>query len=414
MIWIDVTEVKNWKGHHTGIQRVITKLGEQLVADPSNFKTCYYEHATNTFKQYDYDFSEEVVYAQGDDYVISGLRRKFKALTEKLKTRSPRRLKNHIRRASRSIKVDNLRHPDVDFIPGDTLLLPGAFWVYPFEQIKKIKTQKSITIAGVMYDLVPLVVPQYTAPVTIEGFAARFKSALNTFDTWFAISQNTKNDMLAEAARHGVRISEDSVRVIRLGVDEPDESYVTEKPSDLPPDVKDFALFVSTLEARKNQALVYQAVKRLQEQGKHHLPVVLVGKHGWLSDDLVYVLKNDGSIAERLLWLDKVDDRGLRWLYENCSFTIYPSYYEGWGLPVAESLALGKPCVASNSSSIPEVAGEFVEYFSPFSADELAELMIKYSSDKYLDKRTELVKGFQPPSWKACAKVVRQSLLANS
>lgn len=409
MIWIDVTEVKYWKGHYTGIQRVITKLGEELATDESKFKTCYYEHATNTFREYKYNLSQEIVYEQIDKPPV--YRSKVTTLVEKVKLKSPRRLKDQLRRCGRLLKIDNLRYPVVDFSPGDTLLLPGAFWIYPFDQISQLKTQKSIRVAGIMYDLVPLVVPQYTAPVTVEGFAARFESALRTFDLWFAISKNTKVDMLAEASKHDLAINENAVTVIKLGGDELNKLPAAARPTNLPLEFNDFALFVSTLEARKNQALIYQAIKRLQEQGKKHLPILLVGKHGWLSDDIVYILKHDKSIEGKLLWLDRVDDRGLHWLYENCNFTIYPSYYEGWGLPVAESLVYAKPCIASNSSSIPEVAGELIEYFSPFSSDELAKLLVLYSKPAYLSKRQKIIKGYKPPSWKDCAETVRKALL---
>ena len=66
--------------------------------------------------------------------------------------------------------------------------------------------------------------------------------------------------------------------------------------------------------------------------------------------------------------LPKVNDRELRWLYRRCLFTLYPSHYEGWGLPVAESLIYGKHCICSNASSLPEVGGGLVDYHDPLDA----------------------------------------------
>ena len=69
-------------------------------------------------------------------------------------------------------------------------------------------------------------------------------------------------------------------------------------------------------------------------------------------------------------------DATLYQLYERCLFTVFPSFYEGWGLPVGESLWFGKNCIASNASSIPEVGKEFVTYFDPQSLDELKEKLV--------------------------------------
>ena len=62
-------------------------------------------------------------------------------------------------------------------------------------------------------------------------------------------------------------------------------------------------------------------------------------------------------------------DEELAWMYKNCAFSIYPSFYEGWGLPIAESAFYGAPCLASSTSSMPEVAGSAVDYFNPASTD---------------------------------------------
>lgn len=406
MIWFDVTEVKNWRGHHTGIQRVITKIGEHLDGK-DDFGLCYFDYSTNTFRVCEYNFGEEVEYKNEHKDAVTIGRAKLQTLSDRLKKRLPTKVKDKIKRV---VSVGGIRHETVPFKPGDTLFIPGAFWIYSFDHLKALKEQQDIRIVGVMYDLVPMVTPQFTARVTIDGFNARFNRAIEVFDYWFAISKNTKNDMLATAKERGINLPSHKVGVMKLGVDPRTTDKSITKPENalLKPD--GFALFVSTIEARKNQILVYQAIKRLQEQGASHLPVVLVGKHGWLSDDIIYIINNDPTINDKLLWLSGIDDKQLRWLYENCAFTIYPSYYEGWGLPVAESLIHEKACIASNASSIPEVAGDLIEYFSPYSSDELAELVAKYSKASYRESRRAYIDKFKAPTWADCAKSVYKTL----
>ena len=93
-------------------------------------------------------------------------------------------------------------------------------------------------------------------------------------------------------------------------------------------------------------------------------------RRGWLSEDIYEVMTHDPQTRATFVFLHDATDEELAWLYRHCEFTVYPSFYEGWGLPIGESLAYGVPCLASRTSSMPEVAGELIPYFSPSSADE--------------------------------------------
>jgi glycosyltransferase involved in cell wall biosynthesis len=105
-------------------------------------------------------------------------------------------------------------------------------------------------------------------------------------------------------------------------------------------------------------------------------------------------------------------DSELVWLYENAKFSVYPSFYEGWGLPVAESLIRGVPCVASNTSSIPEIAGDLVDYFSPYSPEEIMEKINRLSgSPKLLGQKSRKIKtGYKATSWDDSYKQVLAAL----
>lgn len=86
-------------------------------------------------------------------------------------------------------------------------------------------------------------------------------------------------------------------------------------------------------------------------------------------------VQNDKTVGEYIKFLHDVSDEELEWYYSHCKATIYPSFYEGWGLPVGESLGRGKLCLASNATSIPEVGGDLVQYFDPTKPAELASLV---------------------------------------
>jgi glycosyltransferase involved in cell wall biosynthesis len=95
----------------------------------------------------------------------------------------------------------------------------------------------------------------------------------------------------------------------------------------------------------------------------------------------------------------------LEWLYQNCLFTVYPSHYEGWGLPVIESLARGKHCVASSSSSLPEAGGQWCDYHDPLDFVACHRLIARaaFDSDYRESKEQAIRDGYRPASWDECA-----------
>jgi hypothetical protein len=92
---------------------------------------------------------------------------------------------------------------------------------------------------------------------------------------------------------------------------------------------------------------------------------VIVSRRGWLVEDFFRQLEQTHYLDGKIIILSDISDEDLNALYAHSSFTVFPSLYEGWGLPVGESLAHGKLCVASSASSIPEVGGEFALYVDP-------------------------------------------------
>ena len=128
-----------------------------------------------------------------------------------------------------------------------------------------------------------------------------------------------------------------------------------------------YVLYVSTLDVRKNHRLLFQVWKRLiAKHGADAVPdLVCVGRKGALTDDFLSELENARHLGGRIVVEHDVDDAGLARLYAGCLFTVFPSIAEGWGIPVTESLAHGKYCVASNASSLPEVGGDLIDYHDP-------------------------------------------------
>jgi glycosyltransferase involved in cell wall biosynthesis len=145
----------------------------------------------------------------------------------------------------------------------------------------------------------------------------------------------------------------------------------------------EFLLFVGTIEPRKNLCALVQALAEISRASGERPQLVIAGKKGWLTDDLFVELKASG-IAERVLFTGYLPDEDLCALYSSCTAFVYPSLYEGFGLPPLEAMACGAPVLASRISSLVEVTGPAARFFAPDNPSELAQHIITLMRDEGL------------------------------
>jgi glycosyltransferase involved in cell wall biosynthesis len=175
-----------------------------------------------------------------------------------------------------------------------------------------------------------------------------------------------------------------------------------------------YVLFVSTIEARKNHLLLFRVWRRLaREMPPDKVPtLVFAGRVGWLVEDLMTQIDNTNRLDGKLIIIEDATDSELAALYQGCLFTVFPSFYEGWGLPVTESLAFGKPCLIADRTSLPEAGGEFARRFDP---DNLHDAFTAIR-DTILDPEglalwaAHIRHAFRPVSWAASADALLTAL----
>lgn len=167
-----------------------------------------------------------------------------------------------------------------------------------------------------------------------------------------------------------------------------------------------YVLFVGTLQPRKNITRLIEAFAKVKKEAKQKdLELVIVGKKGWLYEEILQAPKKF-DIKERVLFLDFVTDEDLPSLYSNAEVFVLPSLYEGFGLPVLEAMKYGCPVITSNVSSLPEAGGEAALYIDPTNVKQMTGMIEKVLEDKSLredmiKKGYEHVKKF---SWEKTAK----------
>jgi len=246
-----------------------------------------------------------------------------------------------------------------------------------------------LTIFINVYDMIPLISPQYFSSDMVQTF----RTAVEAFrpDHWFiAISQHTKTDLCQiagidpnrvivalpaadSALFHPIHDPAGQRQVLdRLGL--PDEPYF---------------LCLNTIEPRKNMRSVIRAFAELVRQGEiKGCNLVIVGAEGWKREMALDGQETAAELVGRLFFTGPVDDLDLAPLYSGAVGFVYPSHYEGFGLPVLEAMQCGTPVISSATSSLPEVVGDAGLLIDPADLDALAAAMLRLYSEP--DLRSDL------------------------
>jgi glycosyltransferase involved in cell wall biosynthesis len=141
-----------------------------------------------------------------------------------------------------------------------------------------------------------------------------------------------------------------------------------------------FWLSVGTVEPRKNYFMLLKAYALYLKKTIHPMPLVIIGKNGWLMDDFERKI-SELQLNEHVFHINYVSDDELHWFYRNCFVNLFPSLFEGFGLPVLESISLGAATVASDLPSLKEIGGSELIYLNSDDENAWANMMLKLSMD---------------------------------
>jgi len=233
-----------------------------------------------------------------------------------------------------------------------------------------------------LYDLTPVLETGHTAAVN-RLFERYLTLVLQTASAVPSISQSSKNDFDGYAKNHGYETIRGEITALPCGL-KPGKYDTSESPWP-----RDYALFVGTVESRKNHILALNAWKELitKHRAENVPDLVCIGRLGWNADAfLEEYVATQGLSGKVSVLSNSVTDEELARFYANAQFTVYPSRYEGWGLPVSESLAFGKVAIVANNSSLPEAGGKLATYFESGNVDDL---ITKIESDGLNAKNRE-------------------------
>lgn len=265
----------------------------------------------------------------------------------------------------------------IEWITGPLDILHAPDFVSPPTRARTIVT---------IHDLSYMVHPECAVPGVAAFLRNAVPRAVHRADAIIADSESTRRDLqrLLNVAPH-------RVTVVYPAVDErfrplsPDKCEPVRQRLRLP---RRFILFVGTIEPRKNLVRLLEAFARidptsLDDNGNDDLFLVIVGRRGWMYQPVFEAIERL-RLHDRVRLLDFVADSDLPMVYNLAQVFVYPSIYEGFGLPPLEALACGTPVLTSNSSSLPEVVGQAALLVHAGDVDELSSGMLRLLNDRAL------------------------------
>lgn len=254
-----------------------------------------------------------------------------------------------------------------------------------------------------VHDLAFLLYPQFMTKESARYYGQIDQAVKNT-DHIIAVSQATKNDLikLLGVPQEKITVIHEGRNPIYQPMDKTKAQAFVKRTFGLD---ANFIFFLSTLEPRKNIPTLLASYKWLKDHYKRPEKLVLAGSKGWLFDEVDETIKKL-KLEDDVMLLGRVGDQEVHHLYNAASMLVYPSFYEGFGLPPLEAMNCGTPVIASKIKVMPEVVGDAALLIDPHDVEQLGVTMHRLLTDQNL--REDLIaKGFKRAekfSWDQAAR----------
>lgn len=307
-----------------------------------------------------------------------------------LQTRIPNRFLN--------ISLKLFGYPKLEKLAGptDVLFMPNLNMVSVSPLTKVVLT---------IHDLSPLVLPEfYNLKTRIWHKFINIPKLVNRADKLIAVSEFTKTTLIEK-----LNVPADKITVAPLGVDS--DNFRPNLSIDKLRDVRnryslpgDFVLFLGTVEPRKNISRIIEAFELIEEP----IDLVIAGKLGWKYAGILEQIQRSPK-RRHIKLIGYVNDADKPYIMKLAKVFVWPSLYEGFGLPVLEAMAVGTPVVTSNVTSLPEVAGEAALLVNPYNVPDIAKAITQLYTDNSL-REQYIIRGLQHSqkfSWKKCAEIIK-------
>jgi len=240
-----------------------------------------------------------------------------------------------------------------------------------------------------VYDLVWLRFPETMTRINLYIHRMCAERAIRTADLVIVISRSTGEELTRLLA-----IPEQRIRLIYPGVS---ERYCPQDPEKSAEFISKkygvpgrYLAAVGTLEPRKNLGMLVKALRMLKSNGSLFCPLLVAGASGWKNSQLIREIQEAGLTEENIRFLGYMPDEDLPFFYGGAQLFLFPSLYEGFGIPPLEAMACGVPVIASNAQCMPETLGDAAVLESPASPEGFAKAIMRVLMDEDLRRNLRL------------------------
>lgn len=254
--------------------------------------------------------------------------------------------------------------------------------IYHFYNFVVPPISKKKKVVVVVYDMVYKKFPETMKASNLYLLNRDMGRSVKRADHIITISQSAKNDILAY-----FDINERNISVMPPGIDysvySAAQAVSEEKRNQIRRKYRlpeKFFLYLGTIEPRKNVGTIFRAYSTLPRSIRDEYKIIIAGGMGWKADEIMKLPKQL-NIENDLMFAGYVDEEDKPFIYSLAEVFLFPSLYEGFGLPVAEALASGTPVITANNSSLPEAGGDGASYVDCMDDAGIAQEIVKYIED---------------------------------
>lgn len=327
----------------TGVGRYVYEICSQLVQNDNSKKTYYYGYYSKKLQKFSYN--------KPSDKVNSGF----------LDNRFLRKVAKKVLFSS-----NKLFPKEKEF---------DIYWEPNFIPLPQIKSKYIVTS---VHDFSFKHYRDFLPKERKEYFDKYFDERVKESDCLICFSEHIKNEI-----KGMLKYCDSEITVIPHGVRH--DIFKVYEDHELDTELPDkFMLFVGSIEPRKNLKRLLKAYDSIDKSLKEAYKLVLAGFKGWENSEIMELINNN---EQYISYIGYVSDERLAKIYNKSSLFVFPSIYEGFGLPILEAMACGTPVITSHTSSMPEVGGDAAIYCDPYSIEDIADKIVKVLNDSELRYR---------------------------
>ncbi|MGB1010077.1 MAG: glycosyltransferase family 4 protein [Thiolinea sp.] len=263
--------------------------------------------------------------------------------------------------------------------------------------------QQTLNASGVYYlhDLIPIDFPEYTNnPKALQMHQRRMHAMATTGTLILANSQDSKQGFIRYCQKHNLPAPE--IEALLIGVEERIISAAKQLAQPIPARYQQalqtpYFITIGTIEPRKNHILLLHLWRQLaQKYGEQCPKLVILGKRGWKIDNLIHLLDQAPALRKHVVEVNDASDQDMIALLQHSKALLFPSFAEGWGMPLAEALTLGTPAICADIPALHECGRENALYLDPLDGPGWKQAILQQLKQNNLSERT---KGYIPDRW---------------